>query len=742
MLCALLVLAGTALGGARIAAIDALASRAPPGTRIDAYAELLERPRPSPAGARAAVEISSGPARGVRLLARVGRGARWPAGADPGAEVALRGRVRAPPHSRPGRDFDYVAWLRRQGIAAELGLTEVRPTGRRRGGLAGALDAMRARAERAMTAGVGEREAALVRGMVLGQDERIDEPTRDDWRASGLAHLLAVSGQNVMLLGALAFPLLTLAGLRSHGRTAAMIALIAIYVPLAGAGPSIQRAGVMGAAGLVALSVGRPASRWYALLLAAATTLALNPLAAGDPGWQLSFAAVAGILLLAGPIARPLSALPRLLALGVAITFAATLATAPLLAFHFGAVPAWSLAANVAALPAVAPVMWIGMLQAALAQLEPFSGPLAGIAASAAETLGAGSGALAAYLNGVARRFAEAPGALLELPLDTPAKLAAVYAALAGAVVGVCALARRAEPAARERTAAWRRVPRGTRLAAVALVAAAAALALQTLLAPPAPPSAVTVSFLDVGQGDATLVQHPDGAAILFDGGPPEGRVARLLRAAGVRRLSAVVATHQSRDHQGGLREVIERFPVELLLDGGDGTRDPDYLAVRAAADRRGVRRVPATAGLALRAGGLHLRVLSPRPRPPGPPPDDPNDRAVVAVVSAGTFDLFLSADAESPSLVPLALPDVEAMKVPHHGSADPGLGDVLRRLRPQVAAIEVGAENTYGHPHPQTLAALEAAVPHVYRTDRHGTVTLTVDGRGRLRVRTERGGG
>ncbi len=200
--------------------------------------------------------------------------------------------------------------------------------------------------------------------MVLGQDERIDPAVVEDFRDSGLAHLLAVSGQNVMLLAALALPLLAAAGLPRGARLAATIALIALYVPLAGAGPSLQRAGVMGTAGLVALLASRPASRWYALMLAACVTLALNPRAIEDPGWQLSFAAVAGILVLAPPIRSALGALPRLLAEGIAATAAATVATAPLLAHHFGSVPAAGVGANVVALPLVAPIMWLGTVRA------------------------------------------------------------------------------------------------------------------------------------------------------------------------------------------------------------------------------------------------------------------------------------------------------------------------------------------------------------------------------------------
>ena len=137
--------------------------------------------------------------------------------------------------------------------------------------------------------------------------------------------------------------------------------------------------------------------------------------------------------------------------------------------------------------------------------------------------------------------------------------------------------------------------------------------------APPAPPGQLTVSFLDVGQGDATLIQHPDGGAVLFDGGPPEGRVARLLRAAGVRRLSAVVMTHASRDHQGGLAEVIDRYPVDLLVDGGDGTADPTSARPWRPPASAGSAGSRAIAPMDLAVGGLDIRILAPAARPPGP---------------------------------------------------------------------------------------------------------------------------
>ncbi|MEX2196300.1 MAG: ComEC/Rec2 family competence protein [Thermoleophilaceae bacterium] len=755
LIAAALLLVGGAIGDARLHALEdgerRLAAAGP--TAIDTRAHLLERPRPSGFGTAATVRVASGPAAGLRLYARGSADVRWPRAAGPGAELRIAGTARPLTAPREAGDgFDLAAHLRRRGVAGELSVRRVSATGGRRGGLSGILDSARGRAEGALSKGLRPREAALARGFVLGQDDAVDQLLRQDFRDSGLAHLLAVSGQNVMLLCALALPLLALAGVGIRGRVGALLALIAAYVPLAGAGPSLQRAAVMGAAGLVALAAGRASSRWYALLLAAAATLALQPRISGDPGWQLSFAAVAGIAVLAPGMRRGLlraaepllpregvaRRLARPLAEGAAMTVAATTATLPLLALHFGAVPVAGVPANLAALPAVAPVMWIGMVQTALGQLGPL--PLLGVAADgAARMLALPAGALLRYIAGIAEgAAAHAAPVSLELP---PIGAATAYALSGCAALLAARWAGRREGGAAGRVAAalvaWRRLPRASRAGVLtAVLLAAAALAAPAAIGP-RPPSALTVSFLDVGQGDATLVQHPGGGAILFDGGPPEARVVRVLRRAGVRRLDVLVATHASRDHHGGIAEVLAHMPVGLLLDGGDGSTDPAFRSLLRDAAGRGVRILPARAGLTLRAGGVTVRVLSPPPRPAGPPPEDPNPRAVVAVVSSGGFDLLLSGDAESGALLPLALPDVDAMKVPHHGSSDEGLPAVLRRARPEIVAIPVG-DNGYGHPAPSTLTALRAHVPRVHRTDEDGTIRLTVDGGG-AEIETER---
>jgi competence protein ComEC len=754
---AVLVLGAATAGELRLAAIDAPAGRVRDGERVELRAHLLSPPRPGALGSSAEIAVAGGPLRGGRLLVRAARWAPLPRGIGIGDELHLEGRLRALASSGaaggPGAaptdaasSFDFASHLRARGVAGELLLERAGTTGRVRGGLAGTLDRMRERAERAVLSGMSAPDGALLRGMVLGQDEAIAAALRDDFRDSGLAHLLAVSGQNVMLLAALALPALALAGLHLRARLVALAALIALYVPLAGAGPSLQRAGAMGLAGVAAMAASRPASRSYALLLAAVATLAWNPRAWSDPGWQLSFAAVVGILVLGVPLARGMRrvgdqlvqarglalAVVRVFADGVAITVTATLATAPLLAHHFGSVALAGLAANLLALPAVAPAMWLGMLKIGLGQAGA-----PGLAL--AEALGGVAGVPVGYLTSLAERCADLPGGLLALPLGSPVAVLGAYALVAATALAARPLAGRLGASVPERAARWRRLPRAHRVA----LATALALALLAGAAPaldgPDRPGNVTVRFLDVGQGDSTLIQHPDGTAVLFDGGPPEAGVARLLRKAGVERLAVVVATHASRDHHGGLAEVMRRFPVGTLLDGGDGSADPAFREVVREARDRGIRRLAATAPLSLDlAGGeLRVRLLSPPPRPPGPAPEDPNPRAVVAHVSAGAFDLLLSADAESDALLPLELPDVDAIKVPHHGSSDPRLPELLERLDPELAAIEVGP-NTYGHPAPSTLSALDKAGVPTYRTDRHGTVTLTIDA-GQTLVHTER---
>lgn len=560
-----------------------------------------------------------------------------------------------------------------------------------------------ARAEAALGRGMPAREAALARGFVLGEDKRIDAGTTEDFRRAGLSHLLAVSGQNVALLVLLAMPVLAALGLPLRTRLLWVLGLIAAYVPLAGAGPSIQRAGIMGALSVLATLAGRRASRFYALVLAAVVLLVLEPGIAADVGWQLSFAAVLGILLLAAPLRAGIEARigprgwRRALAEAAAMTIAATLATAPLIAFHFEAISTMTLVANLLALPAVAPAMWLGMLVAAAGQVP-------GLPVGA---LNAANSLLLAYVAQVAAWCGRPSWAYLHVRLGVGG-LVGSYLAIAMATV--CAFR-------------WRRV-------ALALVVSLGVLGLALWVSAPGgdvapgPPAGLRISVLDVGQGDAILLQPRDAAAVLVDGGPPGDGLAAKLRAAGVTRLGAAIVTHDQSDHAGGIRELLGAFPIGRLLFA---VLQGQTLAEVAAAGVPGRR---LARGSELRSGALRLDVLWPPAEllAGSHAGEDPNELALVMLARWRSFSMLLTADAEAET-TPIEPGPIDVLKVAHHGSDDAGLEDLLERTRPRLAVISVGAGNPFGHPTAATLATLASHGIPTLRTDRDGTVVLEVAG-------------
>jgi competence protein ComEC len=241
------------------------------------------------------------------------------------------------------------------------------------------------------------------------------------------------------------------------------------------------------------------------------------------------------------------------------------------------------------------------------------------------------------------------------------------------------------------------------------------------------PPKGLRITVLDVGQGDSILVQVPEGS-ILVDQGPPEARVDRQLRELGVRRLSALVLTDGQRDHTGGAEQVLRRLAVDRVFDPRIASVSPYRTRALAVASERHVPVEEARAGASWQLGRLRIKVLW--PDGPGLPSEDPNRRTVVLLASYGEVDALLSADAETDVTGRLLAQPVEILKVAHHGSEDPGLEAELSELRPAVAVISCGRGNRYGHPRPETLAAL-ATVPglRLHRTDRDGRVVVESDG-------------
>lgn len=519
-----------------------------------------------------------------------------------------------------------------------------------------------------------------------------------------------------MLLAILAGVILGCFGVGLRARLLLTIGLIALYVPVAGGGPSILRAGVMGAAAIVATLAGRPSDRAYLVLLAAGLTLLLDPRFGADVGWQLSFAAVLGIMLWAPPLRdlirdrlrrRLPSRLAMPLAEGAALTIAATVATAPLMAHHFEELSAASLPANLLVLPAIAPVMWLGMLIGLLGQV-PFV-PLA--------PLGVVEGALVDYVALVARLFAAADWAQVSIALPG-------LGSVAGAYVLVAALATAAIATGRRRRLLI--APRPVLTIAAALLLLALAPSLTGSGGDLAAPSAGTlrITELDVGQGDAILLQPPRGDPILVDGGPPGGAAVDGLRDLGVERLAAAFVTHGDLDHAGGLHEVLSAVEVGRLVHG----RAVPELAATARAV--GTRVTSTAEGGSFAYGRLELDVLWPPDAVLSEPVEEPNDHSLVLAARFAGYDALLTGDAEF-ERTHLDPGPIDVLKVPHHGSDDAGLDALLARSAPQVALIGVGGDNTYGHPTADTMASLAEHSVCALRTDLDGAATVDIGAAG-----------
>ncbi len=231
-------------------------------------------------------------------------------------------------------------------------------------------------------------------------------------------------------------------------------------------------------------------------------------------------------------------------------------------------------------------------------------------------------------------------------------------------------------------------------------------------------------TVLDVGQGDAILLQPGSAPAILVDGGPPGDGLAAQLRENGAAGLAAAVVTHDQADHAGGIEEALGSIPVRTLVYGVVGRR------LLAEARSAGARTRRVAAGAELRSGRLRLDVI-------WPPSEllagshagqDPNRLALVMVARWGGFSMLLTADAEAES-TPLDPGPIDVLKVAHHGSEDAGLAGLLERTRPKLAVISVGADNPYGHPTAKTLASLAAHGVRTLRTDEDGPVAIVVRG-------------
>ena len=692
---------------------------------------------------------------------------------DYGDEIEITGKLEEPPVFP---DFNYRDYLLSRGIASIVSYPRTHVLDHDQASpITAATIGIRHRLDDALSDVLPQPHAALAAGILYGARSRIPDDLKTDMQTTGTSHLVAVSGQNVTIVAA--FVIALLAWIIGR-RPAAWLSLASIagYTLLVGAQPSVIRAAIMGAVYVLSIVSGRQHTAPFALAITAAVMTALNPHVATDVSFQLSFAATLGLTTMSGPLRQRLEAmisavgqgprpdphvaevfqprrtqpaspvgkgptpdpgpgeftsvssrilafpLTRPLTEGLAVTLSAIAFTLPITALNFGRISLIAPIANLFVVPAFLAVAATSGLAAAIDIAIPgASGIAAWIAYPPAD-----------YMVRATRLFASAPGASVTLHGINVWEAAAWYAALlAGAWWLTTHPAPAVEPPPLPAPSPRRHLMPVPGLALLAVLAIA--VALLALNQPDRGRLSVTV--MDVGQGDAILIEGPRGNRVLVDGGPGpqpiENALGRNLPFDD-RRLDLVVLTHPQADHLAGLEAVLQDYDVRAVLDSpvANGTRA--YKEWKAELQSAGVTVTTADRGQFIDLGdGATLDVLSPDADDPLLPTYDLNTDSTVLRLTMGDASFLLTGDLDAAGEANLirAGADLHAtvLKVGHHGSDTSSSPAFLTRVSPQIAAISVGAHNTFGHPTQTVLDRLSGDL--VLRTDQQGDVHFETDG-------------
>lgn len=653
-----------------------------------------------------------------------------------GEVVEVTGRMATPPDFE---DFSYREVLARQGIyshfyGARVVVRDVPPQG---AAWRGWLYGVRARSMALIERMLPEPHAALAEGVLLGVDAGIPDALYDRFNATGTSHVLVISGSNVALI----VVLLLGVSRRLVGRWASLVALVGIaaYAVLVGADAAVLRAALMGGLVVMASGVGRRSAALVSLAVACWLMLLVNPQTLDDVGFQLSASATLGLILFAPAITTWLrvrwpsvqgslftgngrgeddfgALLRGIIVDGGVMTVAASVLTLPLVAYHFQRVSLLGFLVNLLIVPVQPLILVAGTV-----------GVLSGLAGLAwvAQVLLWVAGLGLTWTLQLVNWSAQLPGASWETGQIGVGVLLATYALIAVVYV-----------------APQRKVKvnlAGLHPRRIASLAGLGVLTVITMLVWGAvgslPDGRLHVYFLDIGQGDGVLVQTPSGRQVLIDGGASRERLLTQLGEVMPwwdRSLDLLLVTHPDRDHIGAQTTVPERYAIDYALETPASVQDPDALAWREAVAASGaVVTVQHDGGWVDLGDGVALWVLWPRATPLVGD-DASNENSMVTKLVYGDFSVLLTGDAGIPSestWLAEGLPlTATVLKVGHHGSARSTSTGLVAAVDPQWAVIQVGADNTYGHPTQEALDALAGRI--ILRNDEDGRLHFATDGR------------
>jgi len=647
-------------------------------------------------------------------------------------------------------DFDYKSYLARQGIYSVIYYPGVEVLDRGQGlKPLQWIYSLRERLSASLARALPEPQGSLAQAILLGLRGNVPDSLYEAFSRTGAAHLLAISGLHISIIIAMFLSL----GILAFGRQRSIyiwltLAITWLYAMLAGMHSPIIRAAIMGSLFLIAEYLGRQRSAIIALAFAAAVMVGIQPPVLWSVSFQLSFLAMAGLILLypyfqvwgRKGIASLFGAKERIAAAGSMITdgFAATLAAivavGPLIAYNFGVVSLVALPATFFSLPALPFII-------VTAALVAFAGLFA---LFTAQILGWLAWFFLSYLVLVVKGFDALPHSSLEVSTVSTWHIWGYYAILAGVIAFLNSRKQLADFSSRL-TSGIKKVVEGipkprlgfsTKWLILPLLVVAIlvwSVALTT------PDDKLHVSFLDVGQGDAILIQTPNGQDILIDGGPDPQKINLELSKKlpfWDRTIDLVVCTQPQADHVTGLVEVLQRYKVNQVLEPGVSYNSSIYQEWCNLVENKGIEYNIARAGHEIDLGsGIKMEVLNPPEGLFEGTSHDVDNNGVVLRLTWDKVSFLFTADireeAEFELIGQRANLKSTVLKVAHHGSKTSSSQQFLAAVDPEVAVISAGADNPFDHPSPEVVERLidRLGKDNVYRTDQDGSVELITDG-------------
>ena len=674
---------------------------------------------------------------------------------DYGDMLLVTGKLETPPRLD---DFDYKGYLAHQGIYSTMLYPKIETLEEGKGFKPLVwVYSLRNRLSQTMAEVLPEPQASLAQGIILGKRGTIPSPLRDDFTRTGTAHLLAISGLHLSIVAGILLSLgIWLFGRRRYTYIWLALGVIWLYAILTGMHPPVVRAAIMVSLFLTAELLGRQRSAITALAFAAAVMVGISPQILWTAAFQLSFLAMAGLIFIFPPLQAvgrravnatlgedgPAVRIANIATDSFSVTLGAVIAVWPLIAHYFGVVSFVGPLATFLALPALPGIIIIGVL----------AGGLGLIALPIAYPIGWLAWLFLSYMLLVVNGFAALPISAIEVGSVDTNLIAGYYFALA--IVIWLNSNRQKLANLMPKATAWlksgatksfnlSKLPKRWIIPPLLVIAILVSVAAATM-----PDENLHVSFLDVGEGDAILIQTPTHQDILVDGGPSPQAISLGLGKKlpfWDRTIDLVILTHPHADHLTGLLEVLHRYEVKQVLYPDLDYDSPLYDEWLLLLKEKDIKHTIAQAGQQIDLGeGVVIEVLNPQNPLLTDTESDIDNNGVVLHLSMGDACFLLTADifweAEFELIAHRANLRSTVLKVAHHGSDTSTTEEFLAVVNPQVAVISAGAEDRFGHPSPEVMERLTEIVgaDKIYLTSESGTIEFTTDGE-RLWVEVER---